>query len=148
MNKVWLKKKKDLSKRSTTFPTYPSSLSGLLPANVSRKTSIGGGHGPGGGPEPWWHVSPFGQSVGYSEHNSRWVWVVQKHICARYTRKPNATKHMWMISIHALKRGRSRHVYSGDVTVTGSSPLLTRALEMSLWLWCKLAALNVKDMNI
>lgn len=72
INETWIKfdlkkkKKKDLSKRSTTFPTYPSSLSGLLPANVSRKTSIGGGHGPGGGPEPWWHVSPFGQSVGYS----------------------------------------------------------------------------------
>lgn len=70
INETWikfdLKKKKDLSKRSTTFPTYPSSLSGLLPANVSRKTSIGGGHGPGGGPEPWWHDSPVGQSVGYS----------------------------------------------------------------------------------
>lgn len=70
INETWikfdLKKKKKTSLKGALLSPLTPPLSGLLPANVSRKTSIGGGHGPGGGPEPWWHVSLFGQSVGYS----------------------------------------------------------------------------------
>lgn len=78
INETWIKfdlkkkKKKTSLKGALLSPlTPPLFLAYFLLMFLGKHQSVGatglaGGHGPGGGPEPWWHVSPFGQSVGYS----------------------------------------------------------------------------------